>query len=169
MSVFFDVESQIIPEIFYDDKSLFFKATLKYSNFLSQLFNSCFELYLKDGMLNTKIKLKEKHFVVTDIQFTPRERIVLIELHTNVSKKIDTHGLKYFLIPYFQYYDRIKILDLYGFEVSPKSNNEGVVLKFNNGSPYELFAYIKGNYHDAIGAMHKIIFEKYNQTKNRAD
>lgn len=170
MPAFFDNETKVIPEMYYDDKTFFFKASLKGTKFFCELFNSAFEFSYQNGIIPKKKNFKENQFIVSDIQFSPSERVIFVELPLPVLKKDwEVTYLKSYCIPYLQYEDKIEILDLYAEQGRADRPDEGLIIKFVKDSDFKVCAAIKGDRQNTLGAMYQIIFKNYDPYKEKAD
>lgn len=170
MPAFFNNETKVIPDVYYNDKTFFFKAALKGTRFFCELFNSAFEISYQDRLITHKRTFKENQFVVSDIQFSPTERVIFIELPLPILKKDwEVTYLKSYCIPYLQYNDRIEILDLYAEQGRADRLDEGIIIKFAKDADYKPCAAIKGDRQNTLGAMYQIIFKDYDPYNKRAD
>lgn len=144
MSAFFITQTTLVPHFYYDNKFKFFKACLKDSGLLCNVFNSSLEIAYQGGFLENRIRFNKSDFNISNINFSKTKKAILIDLPLplNASKN---NLLKSYYIPYLQYENEIKILDLFAVQNNKDKPHEYLLIKFIKYSDYKICCRIKDN------------------------
>ncbi len=168
MSIFSNVEKEIIPNFFFDEETMFLKIAFRGTGFFKDLFNMAFEVAYENNNSKEVRIFDESDFNIKDIQFTETERTVFIDLPVpEFENDRELVFLKKYCVPYLQTKDKFKILGLYAIQGRLDNLNENYIIKFSPKNKIVPLVGAIGEENYILTLFYKMIFKNYNPYKNR--
>ena len=160
--VFFNIEHYTMPQIFYYDKANFFMGTAYNKGFMYQTFNTFFDDAYKKGVIKKRRKFKPEEFIISEISYDEKHRILCVELPKPKKSDNANKFLYSYYISFLEYKDKIEVLDIYGIQKQLVTDTHGVVLSFcENEDNIRFRGLIKTDRSSIVEYMYKVAFENY--------
>lgn len=160
--VFFNIEHYTMPQVFYYDKANFFMGTAYGKGFMYQTFNTFFDEAYKKGALIKRRKFYAEEFIVSEISYDDKRRIMCVELPKPKKEDDAKHYSHSYFISFLESKNKIEILDIYGLQLQPYMDTHGVVLSFSEDEDDIRFrGLIKNDRKSIVEYMYKVAFENY--------
>ncbi len=166
MTITWEIESQIIPRFFNENKGYTFENFFSLSNeFVCNIFNNAFELFA--DKLKTPIQYSPDEFNSHARQINETDRIIYIELPKPRKSDFSYNVYaKYYFIPYRLKANGVEIFDMFGIDAIKDTNN-GLIIWYKDSQHLISNIALPVNINDKekiIEFMSKYIFERIDKT-----